>query len=141
VTIGEVHLQYRRGPFHLRALAAYTDVSNAGELSVSLGRPVDGPVAGNMMGAYVETAVDLWHMLFGNHERQLEPFLRVEYVDTQRNVPKGFEANRSRTYWVYNPGLQFYPHPNVVLKLEYRNFDPHEGEKPDEVAVGMGFAF
>jgi len=141
LTIAEAHMQYRRGPFHFRALAAWTDLSNAGELSTSLGLDVDDPVAGNMFGAYVEGAYDIWHMLFGNHARQLEPFVRVEYVDTQRNVPKDFIADRNRSYWVYTPGVQFYPHPNVVLKLEYRNFDPHEGEKPDEVAVGMGFAF
>jgi len=141
LTIGEVHLQYRNGPFHVRALGAYSDLSNAGELSVSLGRASNRPVAGNMIGGYVEGAVDIWPWLFGNHERQLEPFFRVEYVDTQRNVPEGFSANRNRTFWLYNPGVQFYPHPNVTLKLEYRNFDPHAGEKPDEVAVGMGFAF
>jgi opacity protein-like surface antigen len=141
VLIGELHLQYRNGPFHMRSLLAYTDVSNAGELSVSLGRAADAPVAGAMLGGYVEAAVDVWSMLFGNHARQLEPFLRVEYVDTQRSIPTGFTANRNRSFWLYNPGVQFHPHPNVVLKLEYRNFDPHEGEMPDEVAVGMGFAF
>ena len=139
--MSEVHLQYRSGPFHLRALAAYTEISNPGELSVSLGRPTDAPVAGAMLGGYVEAAVDIWHMIFENHTKSLEPFLRVEYVDTQRDIPTGFTANKNRAYWLYNPGLQFYPHPNVVLKLEYRNFDPQEGEKPDEVALGMGFAF
>jgi opacity protein-like surface antigen len=141
LTIGEVHLQYRNGPFHFRGLAAYSDLSDADELSVSLGRPSNRPVAGAMLGGYVEAAVDVWSWIFGNHERQLEPFFRVEYVDTQRDVPDGFTANGNRRYWLYNPGVQFYPHPNVTLKLEYRNFDPHEGEKPDEVAVGMGFAF
>jgi hypothetical protein len=29
----------------------------------------------------------------------------------------------------------------VVLKLEYRHFDPREGERADELGVGMGFAF
>jgi opacity protein-like surface antigen len=141
LTIGEVHLQYRNGPFHFRGLAAYSDLSDAEDLSISLGRATNRPVAGAMLGGYVEAAVDVWSWLFGNHERQLEPFFRVEYVDTQRDVPDGFEANGNRRYWLYNPGVQFYPHPNVTLKLEYRNFDPHEGEKPDEVAVGMGFAF
>ncbi|MBW2313486.1 MAG: hypothetical protein JRH10_04770 [Deltaproteobacteria bacterium] len=141
VLMSEVHLQYRSGPFHMRALVAYTDISNPGQLSVSLGRPVDAPVAGAMIGGYVEAAVDIWNMLFDNHSKKLEPFLRVEYVDTQRDIPSGFTANKNRAYWLYNPGLQFYPHPNVVLKLEYRNFDPQEGEKPDEIALGMGFAF
>jgi len=139
--IGEVHLQYQNGPFHARALAAYSDVSNAGDLNVSLGRAANRPIAGAMFGAYAEVAYDVWSLFFEGFEKKLAPFFRVEYVDTQREIPDGFVANRNNTYWLYTPGLQFHPHPNVVLKLEYRNFDPHEGERPDEVAVGMGFAF
>jgi hypothetical protein len=139
--IAEAHAQYQRGPLHLRALAAYSSLSNVDALNASLARPVNRPIAGAMMGAYAEGAYDIWSMLFDNHEKRLEPFFRVEYVDTQRDVPEDFVANRNNTYWLYTPGIQFYPHPNVVLKLEYRNFDAHEGERPDEVAVGMGFAF
>jgi hypothetical protein len=28
-----------------------------------------------------------------------------------------------------------------VLKLEYRKFDPRQGEIPDELSLGMGLAF
>jgi len=139
--IGEAHLQYQRGPLHLRALAAYSDLSSAGELNVSLGRAADRPVGGAMLGGYVEGAYDIWSWLFDDHDKRLEPFFRVEYVDTQRDIPTGFTANANNRYWLYTPGIQFYPHPNVVLKLEYRNFDPQAGERPDEVAVGMGYAF
>ena len=141
--IAEVHLQYQNGPFHFRSLLAYSELSNVGDFNVSLGRMpgVDAPVAGAMMGGYVELAYDVWSLLFGNHAKSLEPFFRIEYVDTQRQIPSGFQANRNRTFWLYNPGIQYYPHPNVVLKLEYRNFDSHEGEIADEVAVGMGLAF
>jgi opacity protein-like surface antigen len=141
--IAELHAQYQNGPFHTRALFAYSELSNVRDFNFSLGNApgVDAPVAGAQMGGYVEFAYDVWSLLFGDHTKQLEPFFRIEYVDTQRQIPSGFRANRNRTFWLYNPGLQFHPHPNVVLKLEYRNFDTHEGERPDEVAVGMGLAF
>lgn len=143
LVIAELHGQYQNGPFHTRVLLAYSHLANVRDFNLSLGRVpgVDAPIAGTQLGGYVELAYDVWSLLFGNHAKRLEPFVRVEYVDTQRRVPSDYVANRNRTFWLYNPGLQFYPHPNVVLKLEYRNFDAHEGEIPDEVAVGMGLAF
>lgn len=141
--IAELHGQYQNGGFHTRFLLAYSHISNVRDFNLSLGRMpgVADPIAGTQLGGYVEFAYDIWSMLFGNYGKQLEPFIRVEYVDTQRRIPTGFTADRTNTFWLYNPGIQFYPHPNVVLKLEYRNFDPHEGEIADEVAVGMGLAF
>ncbi len=43
---------------------------------------------------------------------------------------------------LYTVGLDYKPHPQVVLKFEYRDFDagnvrPHA----DEVNVGAGFVF
>jgi hypothetical protein len=137
----EGHAQYERGPFHARGLFAFSSLSDASELNQVLDRDVDRPIADEMLGGYAEVAYDVYPWLFGSEDRQLEPFVRVEYVDTQYDVPSGFEANRTRATWITESGLNFYPHPNVVLKLEYRHFDPREGERADELGVGMGFAF
>ncbi|MBW2395349.1 MAG: hypothetical protein JRG95_13860 [Deltaproteobacteria bacterium] len=139
--LGEAHVQYRKGPFHSRALLAYSQLSDARDLNLALGRPKNKPIADKMLGAYAEVAYDIWPMLFGNEQKALEPFLRVEYVDTQYEVPSGYSANRQRAYWVYTPGINLYLHPNVVLKLEYRNFNAQDGTLPDELSLGMGFAF
>jgi len=140
--IAEGHAQYNNGPFQARALFAYTNLDDAGDLSTVLGRPMNRPVANEMLGGYVEAAYDLWPTLFGNEDMAFEPFVRVEYVDTQFHVPSGFTANRDRAFWVYTPGMNFYPHPNVVIKAEYRNKDSRgPGDLADEVAIGMGFAF
>jgi hypothetical protein len=38
--------------------------------------------------------------------------------------------------------VNFYPHPQVVLKAEYRNINTRgQGERADELGLGMGFAF
>ena len=139
--LAEAHVQYRNGPFHSRALLAYSQLSDARDLNLALGRPKDRPIADTMLGAYAEIAYDIWPLLFGNEEKALKPFLRVEYVDTQYEVPSGFSANRKRAYWVYTPGINLYLHPNVVLKLEYRNFNAQGGTLPDELSFGIGFAF
>jgi hypothetical protein len=95
-----------------------------------------------MLGGYAEVAYDVYPWLFGDEEKALEPFIRVEYVDTQYDVPSGLVANRDRAYWVHTGGMNFYPHPNVVLKFEYRNLNTRgQGERADELGLGMGFAF
>ena len=50
-------------------------------------------------------------------------------------------SDKERGYWLYTPGINYYPHPNVVLKMEYRNFNTRGGTRADELSVGMGFAF
>lgn len=139
--LGEAHAQYRNGPFHSRALLAYSQLSDARDLNLALGRPKNQPIAEKMLGAYAEIAYDIWPLLFGDEQKALEPFLRVEYVDTQVQVPSGFSANRNRAFWVFTPGINLYLHPNVVLKLEYRNFNAQDGTLPNELSLGMGFAF
>ncbi|HEY8122465.1 MAG TPA: hypothetical protein VII78_14175 [Myxococcota bacterium] len=140
--IAEAHAQYRTGPFHSRALFAYTDVSGASSLSSALGTALDESVAKSMLGGYVELAYDVWPLLFGeSNERALEPFVRFEYLDTQHDVATGFVEDQNLAYSVLSTGLSYYPHPNVVLKAEYRNQNAREGERPDELALGVGFAY
>jgi len=39
-------------------------------------------------------------------------------------------------------GLSFKPHPQVVLKLDYRNKSAQDGTPiPDEVQFGIGYIF
>jgi hypothetical protein len=142
--IFEGHTQYQNGPFHARGLFAFSSLSDARELNnvLSADPEFEGPVADEMLGGYAEVAYDVYPLLFGGEGKQLEPFIRVEYVDTQYDVPSGFDADRDQAFWVYAGGMNFYPHPNVVLKVEYRNLNTRgPGEKADELGVGMGFAF
>jgi hypothetical protein len=142
--IFEGHTQYQNGPFHARGLFAFSSLSDARELNDVLSADPDfeGPVADEMLGGYAEVAYDVYPLLFSGEDKQLEPFIRVEYVDTQYDVPSGFEASRDRAYWVHAGGVNFYPHPQVVLKIEYRNINTRgQGERADELGLGMGFAF
>lgn len=141
LTMAEGHLQYRNGGLSTRLLAAWTHLAGAADFNTALGRSTSAAIAENMFGAYAEVAYDIWPLLFGGEAKALEPFVRVEYVDTQYRVPSGFIANRNRAYWVHTGGINYSPHPNVVLKVEYRNLNARGGTRPDELALGVGFAF
>jgi opacity protein-like surface antigen len=141
LTIGELHAQWRRGRLQTRGVFAYSHLSDADDLNVALGKSPTAAVANDMLGGYVELGYDLWSLFFDGGEKSLVPFARVEYVDTQYDVPSGYTADRNKAFWLYTAGIDFKPTPNVVLKLEYRNFDPRRGDMPDELSLGMGFAF
>ena len=43
---------------------------------------------------------------------------------------------------LYTVGFSYKPHPQVVLKLDYRNFnDGSASPIPDELSIGAGFIF
>jgi hypothetical protein len=140
LSLFEVHGQWNRGPLQARSLFSMSFLSSAGALSDALPLDPGEAVADEMLGGYVEVAYDVWDLLFKGG-KSLSPFVRVEYVDTQYDVPSGFTANRNRAFWLLTPGITYKPHPNVVLKAEYRHFDPREGELADEISLGMGLAF
>ena len=114
--IWEAHGEVQRGPLHLRALYTQAHVRDAGELSRALELPSGQPV-------------------------ELSPVFRFEYLDTQAEIPGGFTRDRRQPRRIYIPGIQFKPHPNVVLKLDYRNIDTWGGDTADEISVGFGVVY
>ena len=139
--IWEVHGELQRGPLHLRALYTQAQLSDAGELSRALELSSGRPVAERMFGGYGEIAYDVMQILSPDSEKELSPFFRFEYLDTQADIPSGFTRDRGQPRRLYIPGIQFKPHPNVVLKLDYRNIDTWGGDTADEISVGFGVAY
>ena len=139
LNLWEVHAQYRRGPFHARALYASSNLSNALNFNRAHNRVLNAPIAEATLGYYAEAS---WDLLPG--PRILAPFLRYELVNTQDEVPAGYTAKLSRDRTVQTVGIGFHPHPDVAIKLEYRSLDPRSsagGDLTDELSIGIGFAF
>jgi len=149
-TLYEVHAQYRWQGLHTRALFTQTFLSRANDLTLGLRANPDAEIFGTgetiaseMIGGYAEVAYDIMRWLSADSDWFLAPFFRFEYYNTQFQIPSGpqFSRDGADEIKLYTTGLQFKPHPNVVLKLDYRNFNPTKGTKADEVQLGFGLAF
>ncbi len=146
--IYEVHAQLRTHGFESRLLGAWSDIDDANELSldstinphVTDATKKDQPVAAQQFGWYGEVAYDVLPLLLDT-DQYLAPWFRYSRIDTQDDVPFGFDADLSRDRDVYEVGISYKPIPEVIFKLDYRNQDPKQGELPDEVRLGAGFVY
>lgn len=145
-TIYEFHLVYEARGATFRGLFTQALLKDAGQLSTvlmlndpSLG--LNESVASNMLGGYAEFAYDVLPLVFPNTTMSLEPFYRFEYIDTQHDVASGFIRDRKEDQNIHVVGLQYKPHPQVVVKTDYRLIDPHSGVVANEWSLGFGFVY
>jgi hypothetical protein len=140
--IWEVHAQYRAYGLSLRALWTQARLWEAGELSTALGLGIDESVAEKLYGGYLEAGYDVLPLVWENTKMSLEPFYRFEYLDTQRQVASGKVRNRNLKRHIHTVGLSYKPHPNVVIKIDYRDIIPKGGASNErEVQFGLGYVF
>jgi hypothetical protein len=145
LTLYELHAQYRWRGLALRGLFTQAFIGNAGDLTQTLRNggaiePTD-TIADTWLGWYVEGAYDLMPWLAPDRGWSMAPFFRYEQVNTQFDVPSGFSANAADDVQVFTPGIQFKPYPNVVLKFDYQNLVPRQGDSTQAVELGFGLAF
>ena len=136
--IWETHAQYRWRGLELRALGAFIHLDDTRLVSEEL----EDTIGKDQYGFYVEAAYDVLPLIVPGTTQYLSPFFRYENFDTQDSVPRGFRRVPGNSVQLYTVGLDYKPHPQVVLKLEYRNFNNgSENPTPDDVNVGAGFVF
>lgn len=143
-TLWEVHGQIRHAGAQLRGLFTQTILGDSASLSLATGRTI----ARTMQGGYVEVAYDVLPHFRGESEMSLEPFYRYERVDSQHEVTANALAsagatsrNGNRDRALHVVGVSFKPHPQVVLKVDYRSVSAEVGGAADEVQAGIGFVF
>lgn len=136
--LSDVHLQYNWYGLWLRGLYAFGSLGDAEQIS----RQLKEPIGSQLYGYYIEAAYDFMPIFFPDLPTQsLQPFFRYERYNPQDRVPAGFRPDESQDTQLFTAGISYKPHPQVVLKLDYRNFTLAEGEKPADVNVGVGFVF
>ncbi len=133
--LSEVHLQYRRGSVEARALYARWDVGGGDDFFTDGG----GQIADAQQGGYVEVAYHLARLLPEGHD--LAPFVRYERLDTNDSVPAGVARDASRDERVTTAGLNYWPTPQVVVKVDIQDFHDDAGTGLDRWNVGVGWWF
>jgi len=134
LTLWDVHARYNVGKLDLRALYAQGHLGDADKVAVETGN--DAPE--KIKGWYAEAAYHVWKQ--GDHD--LAPFVRYESWDTHAEVPSNVTRNDAFKNHVWTVGANYWPHPQIVLKADYQNYDKPDGDKGDKrVNMGMGYMF
>ena len=69
----------------------------------------------------------------------LAPFVRYAKYDTQKEVAAGYAINPLNNEQVTTIGLNFYVHPQVVLKVDVQDYDTDDTK--DRFDFGIGWMF
>lgn len=152
----EIHAQYKAMGLSLRALWTQAFLDESGKLNRAIGRgftevatgvrgltDTDSGIANRMEGFYFEAGYDVLPLFFDT-KASLEPYFRYERYDTQKSVQDagvGYTRDRTKDIQLYVAGLQFKPIPQVVFKIDYRHFDPREGDPADQIQGLVGYVF
>jgi len=142
-TIYEVHAQYKAYGFSFRGLYSQAFIDETGEFNRVYSDSQDDDdlpnLASQMQGWYVEGGYNV--LQFVDTKQTLEPFFRFEQVNTQQELSSGLSKDRTQDVDIYVAGLHYRPIPQVVFKLDYRNFDQRSGKRADEVQALVGYVF
>ncbi|MFQ5486922.1 MAG: porin [Gammaproteobacteria bacterium] len=118
-TLLETHVVWKRGPFGLRALYAGWNLDGSGPEALG---------ADEQRGWYVEPAYKI--------SSKVGLFARYNTWD---NAAGG--AGDSE-YTQLDAGVNYWPHPDVVLKADYQNQDAPDGQDEfDGFNLGVGYQF
>jgi len=138
-TIVEAHGQVQVRGLDLRALVARAAIGNAVALNRALGSEPGAPVAEEMLGGYAQLGYNVLSQK--RSPLSVMPFVRLERVDTQHQVPAGFTRNLSADSTLVTAGLEFKPIPNVVLKVDHEWITTAAGTGRDQFNFNLGYAF
>ncbi len=137
VSLFEIHGKYQIKGFELTGLYVKGHLRDSDLISLYN----DDVIGKNTYGYYLNVAYDVLPLLNQNSNFSLPVFARYEKYNTQDSVADGFtpDPNNDKTIWTV--GLNFKPHPNIVLKADYQ-FRDNEGDgEADRLELGLGFIF
>ncbi len=141
--IGEVHAMVRVQGFEVKALAALTSIGDAEELSAELSEGgSDVVVPEEQRGGYVELSKVLGDELGLPADQSLRPWIRFETVERHAEVPAGLEEDPALNEDFVTVGVEYSPHPQVVLKADWTWQDNEaDTDTADPLRIGGGFVF
>ncbi len=126
MNIFDFHFNYEKGAFRTYGVYSFIKRDSAETISPTAVKEAEG--------GYLAVGYDLLSGI--NTEYKLPLFLQYERIDPQKSRVDGSSGAKIDDRIV---GLNFFPHDQVVLKLDYTS-RKSDGE-PDEDIVNFGFGF
>ena len=114
----ELHGVVSKGPFGLKALYAQWDLDGSGPASIG---------ADKQLGWYIEPSLRL--------SAQWGVFARYNEWDNKAGDAVGSKKKQ------IDAGVNYWPHPDVVLKADYQQQDNDDGKNQNGFNLGVGYQF
>ncbi|MEE8206154.1 MAG: hypothetical protein V3T82_04345, partial [Nitrospinaceae bacterium] len=141
-TMLEADMKYRYQWFDMNASIAHINISDAAAINTfqsSVGDPAD--VASGIFGWNIQAGVHMPQLLGMSTSQDVIPFLMYEFIDTQNEMPVGTIANPAFEKKITTVGVSYMPIPAVALKFDYQHISRADGNRTDQVNLGMAYMY
>ncbi|MEA1920197.1 MAG: porin [Campylobacterota bacterium] len=130
--IYDAHLSYENSGFKFKGLYTATTVEDAQKWNEAL-------AATDASGYYLNAEYDL--LSFISTPQRLPLFAQYESYNTTEKIVSGDAPDNELS--ITTVGLNYYPHDQVVLKLDYamKDYSSSSKEDIDTLSFGLGFVF
>ena len=118
-TIVDLHASWNEGPFELRGLWARADIDDTEEFFNATGNALGE----TLEGWYVEGGVNLLRLFGAETDQAITAYARYEDANTQASLAGGVPGGGGFDDQIVTVGVSWAPVDNVVLKLDYDDFD------------------
>lgn len=139
VTIGEAHAQIQYRGMDFRTLYAVAAVDEAGRLSKALDLSGKNGIAERLVGGYAQAGYNVLSQTRSNIE--ITPYIRYEMVDTQADMPPGFERKQSTDNTYVTAGIEVKPLPQIVLKVDHTWVSNDAGTGVNQFNINVSYVF
>lgn len=137
--IYEGHVSYRAHGLDLRALYAGARVSDAESVNEVNGLTGAASVGERLEGWYLQAGYDV--LTRQRTDVAFVPYVRYEWLNTQAEVPAGFEANPANDVRIWSLGAALRPIPQLVVKTDYQVHRTGAETGVNQFNVALGYIF
>ena len=141
VFLYDIHTRVQFGRLEIRALYAESTLADADLINAAKGLTGTSMIGTKQVGSYIEVGYDVLPYLFSGTEQALIPFVRIENLNTQVEMPTGGTANpaNNKSYNIY--GFSYLPISNVAFKLSFENETLGSGTGQDSINFASTYLF
>jgi hypothetical protein len=137
--IVEGHAGYRWRGLDLRGLFAVSTVADVSALNAANDLTGDESIGERLTGWYLQAGYDVLRSV--RTDVLLMPYVRYEQINTQQEVPEGFEADPANDRTLISAGAQVLPIPNIALKADYTFASNAANTGVDRFSVSLSYMF